>query len=86
MSENVALKLSMNDKLKHNDHKHDNRHFKKNMHILLAIVVVEKGHIIFYYSFKKNVYSIKKVWVPKGSHMLTNHQGPVKLWVPKSST
>ena len=29
MNENVALKLSIDDKLKHNDHKHENRHFRK---------------------------------------------------------
>ena len=29
MNENVTLKLSINDKLKHNDNKHKNRQFRK---------------------------------------------------------
>ena len=29
LNENAALKVSMNEKLKHEDHKHGNRHFRK---------------------------------------------------------
>ena len=78
--------LSLNDKLKHTDHKHDNRNFRKKHAHTACYCCGRKRHITFYCSFKKNVFSIKKVWVLKGSHMLTNHQGPIKVWVPKSST
>ena len=44
------------------------------------------GHIAFYCSFKNKRSDFKKIWVPKGFHLLTNNQGPIKLWVPKSST
>ena len=85
LNENVALKLYMNEKLKHNSYKHDNKHFRKKHVYTTYYSYCKKGHIAFYYSFKKNVSSFKKVWVSKSSHVLTNHQGPIKVWVPKSS-
>ena len=35
-------------------------------------------------SLKKNCNNIKMIWVPKGSIVHTNTQGPNKNWVPKS--
>ena len=58
---------------------------KRSMHILLAMNV-RKGHITFYCSDKAKHSLFKKIWVSKGFHVLTNTQGPIKIWVPKSST
>ena len=45
-----------------------------------------KGHLPYNYVYVKYDSSLfKKIWVPKGSHILTNHKGPIKVWVPKSS-
>ena len=86
MNENATLKLSVNDKVKHNDHKHDNRHFRKKHAHTTCYCYGRKRHIAFYCSFKKNNSSIKKVLVLKSFYVLTNHQGPIKVLVPKSST
>ena len=86
MNENTTLKLSINEKLKHDDHKHDNRHFRKKHAHTTCYSCGRKGHNAFYYSFKKNVSSFKKIWFSKGSHVLTNNQGPIKVWLPKTST
>ena len=90
MNENIALKLSNNENLKHCDHdclKHDNRQYKKKHAPITCYNCGRKGHITYYCSFNKNVSStMRKIWVPKGSHVMTNHQGPIKVWVPKSST
>ena len=59
---------------------------ERSMHKSLAIIVEEKD-ISHYCSFNKKISStIKKIWVSKGSHVLTNHQGLIKVWVPKFST
>ena len=86
MNENVALKLSIDDKLKHCDHKHENRQFRNKHAHTTCYSYGRKRNISYFCSFKKNISFIKKVWVPKGSHVLTNHKGPIKVWVPKSLT
>ena len=45
-----------------------------------------KGHIVFYCSYNAKQSSLKKIWDPKGSHVLTNTQGPIKVWVTKFLT
>ena len=45
----------------------------------------KKGHSASTCYIRKNGSSIgKMVWVPKGSLVKTNIQGPKKIWVPKS--
>ena len=85
LNENAALKVSMNEKLEHDNHKHDNRHSRKKHVHTTFYSCSRKWHITFYCYFKKNISLFKKVWVPKDSYVLTNHQGPIKVWVPKSS-
>ena len=79
MNENTALKLSIDDKLKHCDHKHENTQFRKKHAHTTYYNCGRKRRISYYCSFRKNVSSIKKVWVPKRSHVLTNHQRPIKV-------
>ena len=90
MNENVELKLSIDKKLKHCNHdclKDDNRQCRKKHAYITCYNCGRKGHISHYYSFNRNISStMKRIWVPKGSHVLTNHKGPIKAWVPKSST
>ena len=61
-------------------------HSKKKHAYTICYECGKKDHVAFYYSFKNKCSPFKKIWVPKGSHMLTNNQGPIKVWVPKSST
>ena len=86
LNENVVLNVSMNEKLKHDDHKHGNKHFRKKHVHTNCYECGRKGHIAFYCSFKKNHSPFKKTWVSKGSYVLTNNQEPIKVYVPKSST
>ena len=86
LNENVALKVSMNEKLKHDDHKHGNKHFRKKYVHTTCYSCGRKRHIAFYCNVKNNVSFLKRNWVPKGFHVLINNQGPIKVWVPKSST
>ena len=90
MNENATLKLSIDEKLKHCNHnclKHDNRQYRKKHAPITCYNCGRKEHISYYCSFNKKIFStIKRVWVPKGSHVLTNHQEPIKVWVPKSAT
>ena len=76
MNENVALKLPVNEKVKHCEHnysKHENGQFRKKHEQTTCDNCGRKRHISYYCSFRKNVSSIKRVWIPKGSHVLTNH-------------
>ena len=41
------------------------------------------GHLIYTCSIKKDK-SYNMTWVPKGT--TTNHKGPKKVWVPKTSS
>ena len=83
---NVVLKISINEKGKHTNHIHANRPPRKKHAHITCYECGRKGHIAFYCSFNVKSSSIKKIWIPKGSHVLTNTQGPIKVWVPKSST
>ena len=87
LDENAALKLTINEKKKkHTYHKHANRSPRKKHAHITYYECGRKSHIAFYCSLKVKSFSFKKIWVPKGSHVLTNTQGPIKVWVPKSST
>ena len=85
-NENAALKLTINEMKMHTRHKHANRPPRKKHAHITCYECGQKGHIAFYCSLKVKNSSFKKIWVPKGSHILTNSQGPIKVWVPKSST
>ena len=56
LNENVALKTSMNEKLKHDNHKHDNRHFSKKHVHTTCYSCGRKWHIAFYCSFLKKCF------------------------------
>ena len=86
LNENVALKVSTKKKEKHTNHMHANRHFKKKHAHTTCYECGRRGHIAFYCSYKEKYSPFKKIWVPKGSHVLTNNQRPIKVWVPRSST
>ena len=86
LNENAALKLTIDEKKKHTYHKHANRPPKKKHAHITCYECGRKGHITFHCSLKVKCSSFKKIRVPKGSHVLTNTQGPIKVWVPKSST
>ena len=86
LNENATLKLTIDEKRKHTYHKHANRPPRKKHAHITCYECGRKGHIAFYCSFKVKCSSFKKIWVPKGSHVLTNTQGPIKVWVPKPST
>ena len=86
LNENAALKLTIDEKRKHTYHKYANRPPRKKHTYITCYECGRKGHIAFYCSFKVKSSSFKKIWVPKGSHILTNTQGPIKVWVPKSLT
>ncbi|XVF04301.1 hypothetical protein REPUB_Repub05bG0070600 [Reevesia pubescens] len=43
----------------------------------------KKGYLSYNYYHNDRVPKTSMVWVPKGSHVLTNPQGPIKVWVPK---
>ena len=70
----------MNEKKKHINHMHGNRNSRKKHAHITCYKCGRKGHIVFYCSFKKKHSSFKKIWVPKGSHVLTNNQEPIKIW------
>ena len=89
MNENATLKLSIEKKSKHCSHdcfRNKNRQYRKKHTHVTCYNCTRNKHISYYFSFKKNISSVKRIWVPKGSHVLSNHQGPIKVWVPKSST
>ena len=86
LNENAGLKVSMNEKEKHINHIHGNRHSRKKHGHTTCYECGKKGHIAFYCFYNAKHSSFKKIWVPKGSHILTNTQGPIKVWVTKSST
>ena len=86
LNENVALKISINKKEKHTNHMHANRPPRKKHAHITCYECGRKGHIAFDCSFNAKHSSFKRIWVHKDSHILTNTQGPIKVWVPKSST
>ena len=86
LNENAALKISINQKEKHTNHMHANRPPRKKHARITFYKWGRKSHIAFYCSYNAKHSSFKKIWVPKCSHILTNTQGLIKVWVPKSST
>ena len=86
LNENTALKISINEQEKHTNHMHSNRPPRKKHAHITCYECGRKGHVAFYYSFNAKHSFFKKIWVPKASHVLTNTQGPIKVWVTKSST
>ena len=45
-----------------------------------------KGHMPYNCVYNKHDSSLfKRIWVPKDFYVLTNHRGPIKVWVPRSS-
>ena len=86
LNENTALKISKNRSEKHVNHMHANIPLRKKHAHISCYECGRKGHIAYYCSFNAKHPSVKKIWVPKGSHILSNPQGPIKVWVPKSST
>ena len=86
LNENAALKLTIDEKRKHTYHKHANRPSRKKHAHITCYEYGRKCLIALYCSLKVKCSSFKKIWVPKGSHVLTNTQGPIKVWVPKFST
>ena len=45
-----------------------------------------KGHMPYKCCFVRHDFSLfKRIWVPKGSYVLSNHKGSIKVWVPISS-
>ena len=59
---------------------------KYNFSSITCFYCGKKVHGISTCYFKKNYSNIKMIWVPKGSSVYTNTQGPNKVWVPKSKT
>ena len=86
MNKNVALKISINEQEKHINHMHVNRPPRKKHAYITCYECGRKDHIAFYCSYNTKHSFSKKIWVSKDSHILTNTQGPIKVWVPKSST
>ena len=84
MNENVVFKLSINEKAKqcsNEDSIHENRHYRKMHGSVTCFNCGKKCQQMPW----KMTHLIKRIWVPKGFHVLTNPQGPIKVWVPKSS-
>ena len=79
LNENAAHKLTIVEKRKHTYHKYANRPPRKKHAHITCYECGRKGHIAFYCSLKVKCSSFKKIWVLKGSHVLTNTQGPIKV-------
>ena len=74
LNQNATLKVSMNEKEKHVNHMHRYKNSRKKHAHTTCYECGRIGHIAFYYSFKNKRSHLKKIWVPKGSHVLTNNQ------------
>ena len=77
MNENNALKLSLRENPMHGSHgcfKNKNNHYRKKN---VNITCYNCGRIEHISYFCHSI--VKRIWVPKGSHLLTNHQGPIKV-------
>ena len=59
---------------------------KYNSSSITCFYCGRKGHGTSACYFRRNCNNIKMIWVPKGSFIHTNTQGPNKVWVPKSQT
>ena len=88
LNENVVLKMSTDEKQKQCSIKSsriDNRQNKKHKNVACYKYGV-KGHMLYNYVYIKHDSSLfKRIWVPKDSYVLSNHKGPIKVWIPISS-
>ena len=73
-----AHRLELEEKEKHTNHKYANRSPRKKHAHITCYECGRKGHIALYYSYNAKHFSLKEIWVPKGSHILTNTQGPTR--------
>ena len=86
LNENATLKVSTNKKEKHTNHMYANRQFRKKNAHTTCYECGRKCHIACYCLYKEKHSPFKKIWVPKGFYILTINQGPIKVWVLRSST
>ena len=88
MNENSGLKLSINEKTMQcpNEHlKTKNRQYRKHENVDCYKCGV-KSHMPYKCCYVKlDSLLFKRTWVLKGSHILSNHKGPIKVWIPISS-
>ena len=56
---------------------------KYNSSFITCFYCGRKGHGTSTCYFRRNCNNVKMIWVPKGSVINTNTQGPNKVWVPK---
>ena len=57
---------------------------KNSSPFLTCFYCGKKRHSASTCYFRKNSNNIKMIWVPKGSFIKTDIQGPKKVWVPES--
>ena len=83
-----TLKLSINEKIMQCSNEHskiDNGQNRKHENVACYKYGV-KGHMPCNCVYIKHDSSLlKRIWVPKGSHVLSNRKRPIKVWVPISS-
>ena len=88
MNENFVLKFSINEKTMQCSNKYskfENRQNRKHKNVACYKCGV-KGHMPYKcYYIKHDSSLFKRIWVPKGSYVLSNHKKPTKVWVPISS-
>ena len=82
MNKNSVLKLSINEKTMQcsNEHlKSENRQYRKHENVACYKYGV-KGHMSYKCCYIKHDFSLfKRIWVPKGSHVLSNRKRPIKV-------
>ncbi|OMO55022.1 hypothetical protein CCACVL1_27438 [Corchorus capsularis] len=88
--ENSTLKLTIDELSKLNlkndvgNACHKCSHHASHVH---CYACGRRGHLSYdCYHKGGNHPRTKMIWVPKGSHVLTNPRGPIKVWVPKIQT
>ena len=84
MNENFVLKFSINEKTMQCSNKYskfENRQNRKHKNVACYKCGV-KGHMPYKcYYIKHDSSLFKKIWIPKDSHILSNHKGPIKVCV-----
>ena len=83
VNENSVLKLSIDEKTMQCSKKHsknDNRQNKKHENVSYYKCGV-KSHMPYKCYIKHDSSLFKRIWISKGSHILSNHKGPIKVWV-----
>ena len=76
-NENSALKLSLREIHMHGSQgcfKNKSNHYRKKNANITCYNYGRIGHISYLCHS-----TVKRILVPKGSHLLTNHQGPIKV-------